>query len=67
MSLSTEQPTYDAQIAAILQYRYGDGLVCFPKSQSKDLYVLARKIGYIDGYGYLTHKGRVLLAKYQYI
>jgi len=62
-----EQHTRDAQIAAILHYRYGDGLVYLPKSNSKDLYVLARKIGYIDGEGYLTRKGKALLARYQYM
>ena len=63
----TDQETRDARIAAVLHYRYGDGFVYLPKNRSMDLYLLARQIGYIDGQGYLTGKGRALLARFQYI
>ena len=64
---NTDQQTQDAQIAAVLHYRYGDGLVYLPKNRFMDLYLQARNIGYIDGEGYLTRKGRALLARFQYI
>lgn len=62
-----ERDTRDSRIAAVLHYRYGDGFVYLPKRQAKDLYLLAREIGYIDGEGYLTRKGRALLARFEYI
>ena len=63
----TDPETRDARIAAVLQYRYVDGLVCLPRNRFMGLYLQARKIGYIDGAGYLTRSGRALLARFQYI
>jgi hypothetical protein len=57
----------ESQIAALLQYRYGDGLVYLPRQRHTDaLYSQARQQGYIDPEGYLTRKGRALIARYQY-
>jgi len=55
----------ESQIATILQYRYGDGLVYLPRNQSKSLYIRARQLGFIDAEGYLTRKGRTLVARFQ--
>ena len=63
----TDPETRDARIAAVLQYRYVDGLVCLPRNRFMGLYLQAREIGYIDGAGYLTGSGRALLARFQYI
>lgn len=57
----------ESQIAALLQYRYGDGLVYLPRHRSSALYDQARLQGYIDAEGYLTRKGRALIARYQYV
>lgn len=57
----------ESQIAALLQYRYGDGLVYLPRHRSSALYSQARLQGYIDADGYLTRKGRALIARYQYL
>ncbi len=57
----------ESQIATILQYRYGDGLVYIPRHQSKSLYSQAKQLGFIDEEGYLTRKGRTLVARYQYL
>ena len=57
----------ESQIAALLQYRYGDGLVYLPRHRSTILYNQARQQGYIDAGGYLTRKGRALIARYQYL
>ena len=57
----------ESVIAEALQYRYGDGLVYLPKNQSENLYKLAANKGFVDQEGYLTRKGRNLLAKYQFI
>lgn len=54
----------ERQIAGILQFRFGDGLVYLPKNQSNYLYSLAKKLGFINAEGYLTRKGRILLAHY---
>lgn len=66
-SSNNDQDTCDARIAAVLNYRYGDGFVYLPKRHSKNLYLLARQVGYIDSDGYLTRKGRALLARFEYI
>lgn len=65
--INVDLEALDAQIAAVLHYRYGDGLVYLPKNRFMKLYLQAREIGYIDGEGYLTRKGRALLARFQYI
>ena len=61
------QESSEARIAAVLHYRYGDGLVHLPKSRYMRLYLQARERGYIDGHGYLTHEGRALLARFEYM
>lgn len=55
----------EAQIADLLQYHYGDGMVYLPKYRFHSLYAIAKRDGFIDGEGYLTRKGRTLLARYQ--
>jgi len=57
----------ESQIATILQYRYGDGLVYLPRNKPKSLYNQAIQNGYIDAEGYLTRKGRALMAQYKYL
>ncbi|MFQ5660174.1 MAG: hypothetical protein ACE5GZ_07085 [Gammaproteobacteria bacterium] len=56
----------ESQIAEILEFRFGDGLVYLPRHRPQAIYSLARKNGFIDAEGYLTRKGRVLLARYHY-
>ena len=56
----------ERQIASILEYRFGDGLVYLPKHKPNQLYCMAKKLGFIDMDGYLTRKGRSLLARYSY-
>jgi hypothetical protein len=51
----------------ILQYRYGDGLVYLPKHKPQSLYSQAKQGGFIDAEGYLTRKGRTLMARYKYL
>lgn len=62
-----QQELPEAQIATILQYRYGDGLVYHPRHKPKSLYKQAIQSGYIDTEGYLTRKGRTLIARYKYL
>ncbi len=56
----------ESDIARILEFRYGDGLVYLPKYQPESVFKKAKTEGYIDQEGYLTRKGRRLLAKYQF-
>ena len=56
----------ESNIAKVLQFRFGDGLVYLPKHQPESLYKMAKNKGFIDQEGYLTRKGRYLLAKYQF-
>jgi len=64
---SVQQEEPESQIAMILQYRYGDGLVYLPKHKPKSLYSQAKQDGFIDAEGYLTRKGRALIARYKYL
>jgi hypothetical protein len=57
----------ESDIAEVLQYRYGDGLVYMAKKQSESIYKQAANQGFVDQEGYLTRKGRNLLAKYHYL
>ncbi len=59
----TKPEIQESQIAEILEYRYGDGLVYSHRHQPKTLYILAKQNGFIDAEGYLTRKGRALLAR----
>ncbi|MBI2993389.1 MAG: hypothetical protein HYY48_04335 [Gammaproteobacteria bacterium] len=56
----------EPQIAALLECHYGDGMVYLPHNRSQTLYGLATQRGFIDAEGYLTRKGRALLARYHY-
>lgn len=56
----------ESDIAKILEFRYGDGLVYLPSNQPESLFKVAKTKGFIDQEGYLTRKGRYLLAKYQF-
>ena len=59
-------PELESDIAKVLQFRYGDGLVYLPSNQPESLFRMAKSMGFIDPEGYLTRKGRYLLAKYQF-
>ena len=63
---STTEST-EAQIATILQYRYGDGMVYLPGHKPKALFSVAMERGFIDAEGYITRKGRALMARYKYL
>ncbi|MCI0400951.1 MAG: hypothetical protein L0Y67_08375 [Gammaproteobacteria bacterium] len=66
--LAIEPPVItEVQIAQILQHRYGDGLVYLPKSAPRAVLSRAVQLGFVDADGYLTRKGRLLLARYQFI
>ena len=56
----------ESDIAKVLQFRYGDGLVYLPRNQPESLFKIAKNKGFIDQEGYLTRKGRYLIAKYQF-
>lgn len=60
-----EQP--ESQIATILAYRYGDGMVSLPRHKPNTFYSEAKLRGYIDAEGYVTRKGRALIARYKYL
>ena len=52
------------QIAAVLEHQFGAGLAQLPRRHPSRLMDLARQHGFIDKEGYLTRKGRALLARY---
>jgi len=56
----------ESDIARVLEHRYGDGLIYLPKHQPESLFKIAKTKGFVDTEGYITRKGRSLLAKYQF-
>lgn len=52
----------ESDIVKILSNRFGDGVVYMSKNMPKRVYHLAVKRGFISQEGYITRKGRVLLA-----
>ena len=54
----------ERQIAELLECRFGDGMVYLPKTKPRQLLHVAVINGFIDAEGYLTRKGRILLARY---
>ncbi len=54
----------EQQIAELLECRFGDGMVYLPKTKPRQLLYVAVINGFIDTEGYLTRKGRMLLARY---
>jgi hypothetical protein len=61
-----ENPVPESQIAALLECRFGDGMVYLPRHLPKVLFSTAMERGFIDREGYLTRKGRALLARYHF-
>jgi hypothetical protein len=55
----------EPQIVEVLSHRYGDGNIYLPSGSSKQLWARAIALGYISEDGYVTRKGRELLAQYQ--
>ncbi|MBI1732324.1 MAG: hypothetical protein HYR49_06095 [Gammaproteobacteria bacterium] len=66
--LPVEQPseTEEIQIAALLQCRFDDGMVYLPKNLPDSLLEIAVRSGFVDADGYLTRRGRALIARYHY-
>jgi len=64
--LSGMDQDMESDIAKVLEYRYGDGLVYLPKHQPERLFKMATTEGFVNQEGYLTRKGRCLLAKYRF-
>lgn len=64
--LSTPDQSLESDIVRVLEHRYGDGLIYLPQHQPEGLFKIAKSEGFIDPEGYLTRKGRNLIAKYQF-
>ena len=64
--VKSEVAVPESQIAAMLECRYGDGLVYLPRGTPRGILETARVLGFVDAEGYLTRKGRALLARYHF-
>ena len=58
------QESLEREIAAVLEFLYGEGTVYLSNKKSDHLFVLAKKLEFIDAEGHLTRKGRTLLARH---
>ena len=65
--VAERQQEPESQIAMILKYRYGDGFVYLPRHKPNSAYSEAKSRGFIDADGYVTRKGRALIARYKYL
>lgn len=61
-----EKEVHESQIAALLEARFGDGLMYLTKNNSYSLYNKAIELGFVDSEGYLTRKGRALLTRHRF-
>ena len=53
------------QIAQLLEFRFGDGLVYLPRNYPNRLLSIAKQRGFVNPEGYLTRKGRALVVRYR--
>lgn len=58
--------TNEIEIASVLKHHYGDGDLCVPEGTPESLVHRAIALGYLSEDGYLTRKGRDLLAKHEF-
>lgn len=65
-AIPTPTESEENQIAALLQCRFGDGMAYLPKRLPGSLLEIATRFGFVDAEGYLTRRGRALLARYHY-
>ncbi len=54
----------EAHIVALLRHHYGDGGVYVPEGGARRVFLEAARLGFINEDGYLTRKGRELLARH---
>jgi len=53
----------ESAIAQLMNRRYGDGVVYVPRERSKQVLQTAIAEGYVSAEGFVTRKGRALLAR----
>lgn len=57
----------EQQIALALRYKHGEQAVMIPSKKPDSLISAAIDRGFIDTEGYITRKGRALIARYSFI
>jgi hypothetical protein len=65
---SARHPTEfeETQIAAALRCQFADGTDCLPRHVISRLLEMAVASGFVDHDGFLTRRGRLLLARHHY-
>ena len=56
----------ETEIAALLQCRFGDGMAYLPRQWQSRLLEIATRFGFVDTEGYLTRRGRKLMARHHF-
>ncbi|MGH8520129.1 MAG: hypothetical protein ACREU9_01525 [Gammaproteobacteria bacterium] len=54
------------EIASVLRHHYGDGDLYVPEGTPESVVYKAIALGYLSEDGYLTRKGRDLLAQHEF-
>ncbi|MCI0559535.1 MAG: hypothetical protein MN733_13655 [Nitrososphaera sp.] len=61
-----ENASNEVEIASVLRHHYGDGDLYLPEGTSESVVQKAIALGYLSEDGYLTRKGRDLLAQHEF-
>ncbi len=56
----------EVEIASVLRHHYGDGDLYVPEGTPESVVYKAIALGYLSEDGYLTRKGRDLLAQHEF-
>ncbi len=56
----------EVEIASVLRHHYGDGDLYLPEGTPESVVHKAIALGYLSEDGYLTRKGRDLLAQHEF-
>ena len=64
MSMHQAPQELEDRLAGLLAHRYGDGTVYLPRTGTEGLFDIAVRAGLVSEEGFVTRKGRALLARH---
>lgn len=63
MDRAESLPPQELALAEVLAHRYGDGIVYCPRHRNRHLLTAAVAAGFVSEDGFVTRKGRALIAR----
>lgn len=64
MNVNQAAQELEGRLAGLLAHRYGDGTVYLPRAGIDGLFDIAVRSGLVSDEGFVTRKGRALLARH---